>query len=303
MKARDRRYGKSPAKTRAGIATAVLAGGAMAAAALVATNHGVTSTATSAAYSSSSAGYSNEGTLLSSAMNSWGSSSQSSYSDLAGLTQARQFSQTWHQGKLLAVQRGIVVLVTKKFLILRSANGSLHLWLLSGHTKIQDVSSTRAGTQALTASTSATRQAMDSGDMIPATTLMAGSSTAAAAMLTPTPNAQTVTVQVANTDLTVTVTVTRNTATVSQTATTPAAGMPRWHPVTFSQNAWQAASHLARGDLALVAGTRAHWTLHAQLILFTPLSASDVGDSAHAGRGSGGGATWGAQPTAAATHW
>ena len=44
----------------------------------------------------------------------------------------RQFSQTTHQGKTLAVQRGIVVLATKKFLILQSSNGSLHLWLLSG---------------------------------------------------------------------------------------------------------------------------------------------------------------------------
>ena len=88
---------------------------------------------------------SNKGTTISSALNSWGGSRQSSYSDLAQLTQARQFSQTTHNGKTFAMQRGIVVLATKKFLILRSANGSLHLWLLSGNTKIQNVSSTTAG--------------------------------------------------------------------------------------------------------------------------------------------------------------
>jgi hypothetical protein len=296
MMARDRRNGKGSVKTRVGIATALLVGGAVAAGAIVASDHGAASTATSAAYSS---GYSSEGTLLSSAMNDWGWSRQSSYTQLAQLTQARTFSQTWHQGRMLAVQRGIVVLVTKKFLILRSANGSLHLWLLSGKTKIQNVSGTSAGTQALTASTSATRQAMASGNMIPATSLMAGSPTTAAAMLTPTPAAQAVTVQVANTDLTVTVTVTRSTATVSQTATTPATGRPKWSPVTFTQNAWLAASHLARGDLALVAGTRSHWTLHAQLILFTPLSTSDVGGGARTGT-SGATAT---TPAAAATHW
>jgi hypothetical protein len=296
MMARDRRYGKSSVKTRVGIATALLVGGAVAAGAVVASNHGVASTATSAAYSS---GYSSEGTLLSSAMNDWGWSRQSSYTQLARLTQARTFSQTWHQGRMLAVQRGIVVLVTKRFVILRSANGSLHLWLLSGQTKIQNVSSTSAGTQALTASTSATRQAMTSGDMIPATSLMAGSPTTAAAMLTPTPAAQTVTVQVANTDLTVTVTVTRSTATVSQTATTPMTGMPTWSPVRFTQNAWMAANHLARGDLALVAGTRSHWTLHAQLILFIPLSTSDVGGGASTGTAGSTATT----PTAAATHW
>jgi hypothetical protein len=43
---------------------------------------------------------------------------------------------------------------------------------------------------------------------------------------------------------------------------------------------------LARGDLALVVGTRSHWTLHAQLVLFTPLSSADVG-----GSGSGSGST------------
>ena len=84
------------------------------------------------------------------------------------------------------MQRGIVVLATKKFLILQSSNGSLHLWLLSGATQFQNVSNTTAGTQALTASTSATQQAMTSGNMIPATTLLAGSPTTAAAMLTPT---------------------------------------------------------------------------------------------------------------------
>jgi len=188
---------------------------------------------------------------------------------------------------MLAVQRGIVVLATKRFLILRSANGSLHLWLLSRTTKIVNVSNTTAGTQAMTASTNATQQAMTSGNMIPATTLMAGSPTTAAALLTPAAVRQTVTVQVANTDLTVTVTVTRSTATVSQTATTPQTGLPRWNPVTFTQNAWHATNHLARGDLALVAGTRSHWTLHAQLILFVPLSTADVGGSASTGTTTG----------------
>jgi hypothetical protein len=285
MMARDRRYGKSSVKARVGIATAILVGGAVAAGAVVASNHGVASTATSAAYSS---GYTSEGSLLNSAMNNWGWSTQTSYTDLARATQAQQFSQTWHKGKLLAVQRGIVVLVTHKFLILRSANGSLHLWLLSGHTHFKNVSSTTAGAQALTANTDATQQMMGSGNMIPATTLLAGSPTTAAAMLTPDPAAQTVTVQVANTKLTVTVTVTRTTATVNQTATTPLTGMPRWSPTTFTQNAWKPMNRLARGDLALVVGTRSHWTLKAQLVLFAPLSASDVNGN-NDGNGNGNG--------------
>ena len=296
MRARDRRYGKSHVKTRIGIATAILVGGAVAAGAALAANHGAAATVTSAVAYSSRAG--NEGTILSSAMSSWNGSRQSSYAQLSRLTQARQFSQARHQGKTLAIQRGIVVLATKKFLILRSSNGSLHLWLLSGKTKFQNVSNSMAGTRALTASTSAARQAMGSGNMTPATSLLAGSPTTAAAMLTPTPAAQTVTVHVANTNLTVTVTVTRSMATVSQTATMPQAAMPTRNPVTFTQNAWQATHALARGDLALVAGTRSHWTLHAQLVLFTPLSTATAGKAA-----AGTGATPVVMPTAVATHW
>ena len=166
MRARDRRYGKSSVKTRVGIATAILAGGAVAAGAVLAANHGAAATATSAAYSSRAG---NEGTVLSSAMSNWSWSRQASYAQLAQLTQARQFSQAKHQGRMVAIQRGIVVLATKKFLILQSANGSLHLWLLSAGTRFQNVSGTMAGTQALTASTSAAQQAMGSGNMVPAT--------------------------------------------------------------------------------------------------------------------------------------
>jgi len=280
MMARDRLYPNSRQKrfrTRAGIAAAVLAGGgAIGVAAVAATSHPAATAAKPAAYTSQ---VSNEGTMLSAAMSDWSRSKQATYSQLARLTSARGFSQTWHHGKLLAVQRGIVVLATRRFLILQSGNGSLHLWLLSGATKFQNVSSTTAGTAALTASTTATRQAMNFGNMVPATTMMAGSTTTAAAMLTPTTAPQTVTVQVANTDLTVTVTITRSTATVSQTATTPANTMPVRSPATFTQNAWQATSSIARGDLAVVVGTRSHWTLHAQLVLFSPLSASNVAAS------------------------
>jgi hypothetical protein len=294
MMARARRYGKSSVKTRVGIATALLAGGAVAAAAVLASSHGGAATATSAAYST---GFGNEGNTLSSAMSNWNGSRQSSYTALAGLTQARQFSQTSHRGKVLAVQRGIVVLATKKFLILQSANGSLHLWLLTGRTQFQNVSATTAGMKAMTASPSAAQQAMVSGNMLPSTTLLAGSPTTAAAMLTPTPAAQTVTVQIANTNLTVTVTVTRSTATVSQTATTPLNSMPAWSPVTFTQGAWMAPNTVARGDLALVAGTRSHWTLKAQLVLFAPLTTADIGGRAAAP------VTPVTQPTAVATHW
>jgi hypothetical protein len=139
---------------------------------------------------------------------------------------------------------------------------------------------------------------MVSGNMIPATTLLAGSPTTAAAMLTPSTATQTVTVQVAGTDLTVTVTVTRTTAAVSQTATTPANAMPAPMMTSYTMNAWQAANSLARGDLAVIAGTRSHHLLHAQLVLFSPLTTSMVG-------GNTGSALTkrAATPSASPTHW
>jgi hypothetical protein len=302
MMARNRRNRRTGAlKTRVGIATAVvLSGGAIAGIAMAASGGSGGIAAAPAAHTTR---LGNEGTMLASALADWSSSQQGSYSQLAQMTSVRGFSQTSHQGKTLDVQRGIVVLATKHFIILQSANGSLHLWLVSGATKFQNVSTTSAGTAALTANTSATQQAMASGDMIPATTLLAGSPTTAAAMLTPAAAPQTVTVQVANTDLTVTVTVARSTATVNQTATTPANAMPASMASTMTMNAWQATNSLARGDLAVIAGTRSHWTLHAQLVLFTPLNTTMIGGKTGGKTGGTVGSDPTASPTDAPTHW
>jgi hypothetical protein len=287
MMARDRRYRTGRRQGvltgRTGLATAVVACGAIAAAAIgviSATGTGrVGATAASpAAYAARSGG---EGSVLSSALGNWNTSRQAAYSELASLTQATGYSQTMHQGQTLDIQRGIVVLATSNFLILQSANGSLHLWLLTGATQFQNVSGTTAGTMAMTASSSATEQAMESGNLIPATNMMAGSPVTAAALLTPTAIPQTVSVQVANTDLTVTVTVTRTMASVSQTATTPSTGAPAADPTTFTQSAWMPVDSVARGDLATVVGMRSDWTLHAELVLFTPLSTTVVGKSGH----------------------
>jgi hypothetical protein len=288
MMARDRRVARgrqAVLKTRAGLVTAVLACGAIAAgaiaiAAATASGHSAAMAVSPAAFSDRS---SSEGSVLHSALGNWNSARQTAYSDLASLTQVHGYSQTKRQSQMLDIQRGIVVLATSNYLILQSANGSLHLWLLSGTTQVQDVSGTTSGTQALTGSASVTQQDMSSGNMVPATSLLAGSPEMAAAMLTPTAAPVTESVQVANTDLTVTVTVTRGTASVSQTATTPATGMPTPAQITFTQSAWQATDSIARGDLAVVVGTRSSWTLHAQLVLFTPLSTETVGGGVVAG--------------------
>ena len=277
MMGRDRRYGngrRANMKARVGIAAAVVVGGAaIGVAAVAATSHGAAPAAAAAGYSQHFGG---EWSTLNSAMNNWRTNQQSSFSSLAQWT-TPTYTQTMQQNRMLAEQRGIVVLATKNFLILQSANGSLHLWLLSGHTAFQNVSTTTSGTTALTASTTATQQAMAAGNMLPSTSLLAGSSLVARNMLTPSVTPQTVKVTVAGTGLVVTVTVTGNTATVNQTASTPWNGNSWWSPSTWTQSAWTSNNTVARGDLALVVGSRTHNLLHAQLVLFTPLTTSDMG--------------------------
>jgi hypothetical protein len=288
MMGRDRRNGRANVKTRVGIATAAVVGGGAIAIAAVAASHGSSPAAQSAGFSARAWQSTGEWGQLNSAMNNWNQSRTSSMNTLASLTSQseRTYSTTTQHGKTLVEQRGIVVLATPKFVILQSANGSLHLWLLSGRTAIQNVSTSTMGTSAMTASMTATTAAMQSSNMMPAASLMAGSTLTASRMLTPTPAAQTVTVNVAGTDLTVTVTITRNTATVSQTATMPANANPWWSPSTTTQSAWMTATpmtKLARGDLALIVGSRTHNLLHAQIILFMPLTTSDVGGKAPTG--------------------
>ena len=261
-------------KFRVGIAAALLAaGGAIGLVALAVNSGGAAPTAAAQAGYSAHWRHMSLWTQLNTAMNDWRSSRQTSYAALAGMNQPT-FGQTTQHGKMFAEQRGIVVLATNKFVILQSANGSLHLWLLSGQTVFQNVSSTVTGTMAMTGNASATQQAMTQGNMTPAVNVMAGSTQVANQMLAPTQATQTVTVQVAGTDLTVTVTITRNTATVGQTATMPQNTAPAPAPTTFTQNPWTmtGGTLLHRGDLALIVGFRTHGLLHARLVLYTPMN-------------------------------
>jgi hypothetical protein len=111
-------------------------------------------------------------------------------------------------------------------------------------------------------------------------------------------------VQVAGTDLTVSVTITENTASLSQTATVPASGSTVADPSTSVMSAWSTAgssSSLSRGDLALVVGSRSHDLLHASIILYSPLSASDVGG--FLGGGTKPHPVPAASATVAGSHW
>jgi hypothetical protein len=265
-------------RARVGIAASALVLGGGVATVVIASHGSTPSAARSASYSTRFSRMSEWG-LLNSAVSGWSSSTQSSETQLASVNQ-QLLSQTTQHGKTLDLQRGIVVFAAQQFLILESKNGSLHLWALSGKTQFANVATSTAGSTAMTASTSASRQAVGSGSMIPAVSTMAGDATTAQNLLTPNYRPQTVMVQVAGTDLTVTVTITGKNATVSRTATVPASGMPMTDPSTTTMSAWSTAgmtSTLARGDLALLVGSRSDGLLHASIVLYTPLSAGDVG--------------------------
>jgi hypothetical protein len=279
MIGRDRRNGRANLKARIGIASAVLVGGgAIGVAAVAATSGHGPSSAASAGYSHSWH-YTSPGAQLFNALNGWRTSSPySSYGQLSSFS--TPWMQTVQHGRTFASQRGIVVLATNKFIILQSANGHLSLWLLSGNSHILNVSNTTMGTGALTGSTSATTAAMVQNNMVPATNVLAGSTQAAQLMLAPTTTTQSVKVVVGGTNLTVTVTITNTTATVGQTATTPWGSAPVWQPTRWTQSPWTTAASwtgLKRGDLALIAGFRTHGLLHAQIVLFTPLSSGMIG--------------------------
>lgn len=266
-------------KFRVGIAAALLAaGGAIGLVALTATSGAAPKAATQVGYSMKHSHHASLWTQLNTAMNDWRTSRQTSYGMLASAS-APTFAQTTQHGRTFAEQRGVVVLATNKFLILQSANGSLHLWLLNGQTVFQNVSSSVTGTMAMTANTGVTQQAMGAGNMNPAMRLMAGSTQVVNMMQAPTSRTQTVTVPVAGTSLTVTVTITWNTATVTQTATMPQNANPLVNWTRWRQNAWTTpgGSMLARGDLALVVGFRSHHLLHARLVLFTPMTGTGGG--------------------------
>jgi hypothetical protein len=186
---------------------------------------------------------------------------------LADMTQMRTFSQMVHRHSTIAVQRGIVLLATKKFLVVRSANGGIHLWWLSGATRVKNVGSSATGMAAMTGSYPATNMAMSTGDMVPSDNVVAGSTRVVSQLTTPVAKPTTITIATGN--QVITITVASSTATVTQPMTTQPMTTTMTAPTTRTrQSAWWATHGVRRGDLVLVAGTRMHGKLKAELVLF-----------------------------------
>jgi hypothetical protein len=272
-------------KARLAVAAAVLVGGGAAGVVAFGANHGGGAAATTAA----SAGFTrsfhhtiSEQTALTEALSVSGMSLSMSMATLADMTPMRTFSQMQHRHTMLAVQRGIVLLATKRFLVVRSANGGIHLWWLSGATRVKDVGSSATGMAAMTGSYPATNAAMSTGDMVPSENVVAGSTSMVSQLTTPVAMPTTITINTGG--QVITITVASSTATVTQPVTmTNRTGQTTW----TRQSAWWATRGVQRGDLVLVAGTRTHGQLKAALALFaapltnmpTPNGTPTVGDN------------------------
>jgi hypothetical protein len=223
MRSRNRRGNRQASmRARLGVATAVLVGGgAVGVAAVAASNHGAPTTA------ADSAGYVlnfhhtvSEQQALSSALSTWGWSQQKSLTTLAQMAPLRTFSEAWSHKTEFAAQRGVVVLATKKFLVVKSANGKLEVWWLTGGTKVKNVTGNATGLVALTGNNTAAHTAATTGSTAPAAVAMAGSTAAVSQLAAPVTKPTTITVDT-GTEV-ITITITQSTATVTQPATTTA---------------------------------------------------------------------------------
>jgi hypothetical protein len=266
--------GRTNMKARLGIATAVLVGGGAIGVAVVASgNHSGTANAQSAAYSINFHHTISEGTALSTAISELQGSESKAISTLAQMAPMSTYSEVWagwHHKTEYAAQRGIVVLATKKFLIVKSSKGSLHLWWLKG-AKFANVSSSATGMTALTGSNTAAKAAMVSNNMTPAAVTVAGSTTVVSQMTAPVAKPTTLTISTGTETITITITpstatVTTPTATPTATATVAPTATPSASPTT--QSVWTRTDGVARGDLVFIAGEREHGQLIAKLVLF-----------------------------------
>ncbi len=260
-------------KARLGIAAAVLVGGgAIGAVAVAATSHSTPSAAQSAGYTLNFRHPISQQAALSSALSTWATSQQKSLTTLANMAPVKNFATVRKGHTTFAVQRGVVALATRHWLLVKSANGGLHLWLLNGRTQVKNVANSAVGTAAMTGSTAATTAARQQNNMAPAAAVMAGTANVAAMNATPRP--VTFTVAVTGTNVTLTITVTPTTATVQPATTTAAQTMAAQTGTAMTmapamQPVFAATKHIARGDLVLVAGVVKNHFLWAQLVLFS----------------------------------
>ena len=277
MNGRNRRRNRQAGmKARLGIATAVLVGGgAVGVAALAAANQGPATTA------ADSAAYSFSHTLsmqqaLTSAFSTMSWSQQRTLTTLGHMAPLRTFSQfTWHR-TTLAAQRGVVLAVTKKFLVVKSAHGKPQVWWLRG-AKLINVTANATGSVAMMGNNVAAKAAM-TGNTAAAANAMAGGMAAMQQAAAPT---KPITITISTGTQVITITISAVNGAPMASVSPPASGsaspsvmgsvMPsQAMTVTPTPTTTMAANtKIAAGDFVFVAGVKVHGSLIARLVLFS----------------------------------
>lgn len=319
MNSRNRRRNRQASmKARLGLAGAVLVGGgAIGVAAVAANSNGGATTASSAGYIMGIHHHIPASQALSGALSTWGrttASHQRALSMLAQMNPMRNYNVVWGPRHTrfahtqFAAQRGVVLAVgtvgKKQFLVVRSANGQIHVWWLTGKTGFVNAATNATAMVAMTGNNQAAAQAMVNKNTAPATTQMAGNATTVAKAaagaftftITVTVNGQTFTLtfnaQTGQAMPTTPASPTTMPATTAPATSMPATTMPATSmpattapattmPATTMPATSQAATAtptapatmqaslktLMKGDLVFVAGVRSHGQLTAQLVV------------------------------------
>jgi hypothetical protein len=160
---RGRRVGM---KGSLAIAAAVLVGGSAAGVVALEAGHSNATTVQSASYTMSSGHTMSEPAALTMAFGDWAKSPTNSLAALARMAPTGAFREQREHGIMFAAQRGVVVSITSRFLVVKSANGALHRWRLSGATRFRDVAGTANGMTTLTGSKARAQAAQAAKDLM-----------------------------------------------------------------------------------------------------------------------------------------
>lgn len=137
-------------RVRVAVAATVLAGSGAAAVVALSASHSGAVNAQSAGFIQSGSHRMSYTDAISSAMKTWDTSPSTSLRTLTKMQQINNYwVQSWHHHTLF-FQRGRVIAVGRHAIWVRSANGKVELWQISGNTAILNVGGTSMGMSAMT---------------------------------------------------------------------------------------------------------------------------------------------------------
>ncbi len=121
-------------RVRLAVAAAVLVGGGAAGVVAVNAGHGSSVAAESAGYSQTTGRTLSYTSAMSSAMNEWGRSQNTSLFTISHMKSVKNYwTQSWHHTTIF-IQRGVVLAVSRGEFVVESANGTVEIWHVNNGT-------------------------------------------------------------------------------------------------------------------------------------------------------------------------